>query len=539
MLKDSCCYMQIGVRSNAKDELFKSLTEAENDTLHVSKELEALMTAYKNAPSKSLKTQILSIYVDWYPVTTLFKMHEKFEKITEWEVRKAREHSKNAGPGLPVEKVTRHRVRVDMNKLDHFLNFINRPYFYQDVAFGTRKLELEGGETLLMPNVVRAVTRSTMISQYLSLCEEEEVDSLSRSTLFRVLEVRKASQRKSLQGLDNTAADGAAAFDTLEVIAYELENFGASNGWTKNMKSRLRESKKYFKTQYKVHCRESIPCAHHCYTFALRDEKDKIFQQSCHKEHNSICKNCEELKNVFQEFECKCQDKTTIKCDEEKRQDIYHDIKNSKKSIENWKAHILRSENQDRAKQDALRCVNANTIVILIDWAMKFTQIKYREKQSEWYGKRGLNWHISSVVSLNAANKLQIISYAHLFNSCTQDWFAVISILEDLLNKIKADNPSITQAYLRSDEAGCYHNNSIIAALKKAGDRVGIKVVRYDFSEPQHGKDLCDRILCPMKASIRKFCNEGNDITRAADMRNALKERPVKGTTASVNTMNI
>lgn len=139
---------------------------------------------------------------------------------------------------------------------------------------------------------------------------------------------------------------------------------------------------------------------------------------------------------------------------------------------------------------------------------------------------------------MDDTGKLQVTSYAHLFDSCVQDWFSVISIIEDLLITLKAQNPSINKAYLRSDEAGCYHNNSIIAALKDVSERVAVTVIRYDFSEPQHGKDLCDRILCPMKASIRKFCNEGNDITTAAEMRNALKERPVKGTTASVNTVN-
>ncbi len=169
---------------------------------------------------------------------------------------------------------------------------------------------------------------------------------------------------------------------------------------------------------------------------------------------------------------------------------------------------------------------------------MKFTQLKYREKQFDWYAKRGLNWHISTVVSLNNAGKLELISYRHLFDSCAQDWFAVLSIIENLLSNVKANTPSITKAYLRSDEAGCYHNNFIIAALTDVSKRVGIQVERYDFSEPQHGKDLCDRILCPLKTSIGKFCNEGSDITTAAQMRYALKERPVKGTTASVNIVN-
>ena len=31
---------------------------------------------------------------------------------------------------------------------------------------------------------------------------------------------------------------------------------------------------------------------------------------------------------------------------------------------------------------------------------------------------------------------------------------------------------------------------------------------RYDFSEPQSGKDVCDRIISPMKGAIRRYCNE-------------------------------
>ena len=52
-----------------------------------------------------------------------------------------------------------------------------------------------------------------MVDQYLKYCKDENFDNpLSRSTLFRILEVREASQRKSMQGLDNTAAEGTTAF---------------------------------------------------------------------------------------------------------------------------------------------------------------------------------------------------------------------------------------------------------------------------------------------------------------------------------------
>ena len=107
-------------------------------------------------------------------------------------------------------------------------------------------------------------------------------------------------------------------------------------------------------------------------------------------------------------------------------------------------------------------------------------------------------------------------------------------MIENTLKMIKTQKPHITHVYLRWDEAGCYHNNSLIAAAKDIGQRVGITVCRYDFSEPQYGKDVCDRVLCQMKTCIQRYCNEGHDILTAADMRRALSERPVKGTSASV-----
>ena len=94
--------------------------------------------------------------------------------------------------------------------------------------------------------------------------------------------------------------------------------------------------------------------------------------------------------------------------------------------------------------------------------------------------------------------------------------------------------PLINSVFLRSDEAGCYHNNALLASLKDVGLRLGVQVKRYDYSEPAYGRDVCDRILCPMKSSIRCYCDEGHDINCAANMGTALLERPVRGLSASV-----
>lgn len=127
-----------------------------------------------------------------------------------------------------------------------------------------------------------------------------------------------------------------------------------------------------------------------------------------------------------------------------------------------------------------------SSVRIVADWAMKFEQTNFREKQSDWYGKRGLSWHVSSVISKDSSTDTVVVTtYAHLFDSCTQDWFAVAPIIENLPSTIKSDFPLVNKANLRSDEAGCYHNNLFIASLADIGKRVGISVQSYNFSEPQ------------------------------------------------------
>ena len=110
---------------------------------------------------------------------------------------------------------------------------------------------------------------------------------------------------------------------------------------------------------------------------------------------------------------------------------------------------------------------------------MKFLQIKFREKQSESFEKRGINWHICIVI-VKIGGKLEVSSYAHLLNSCghkTHDWFTVLSILGQLMTVIKISHPTTTIVYLRSDEAGFYHNSSLFAALQDVGSRQGVDIV--------------------------------------------------------------
>ncbi|CAB4021822.1 Transposon Tf2-6 poly, partial [Paramuricea clavata] len=398
-----------------------------------------------------------------------------------------------------------------MSKVDHFIGFVNRPYFHQDVAFGIRKLKLESGETIEMPNVIRTVTRSTMVAQYQHFCAEQSFDPLSRSTLFRILEVREASQRKSLSGLDNTAVDGSKAFQTMIFIAEQLVNVGVDKSWSTDIENRLNAGKQYLKTDYKVHCQESSsPCADHCRSFSLSDPCDKDFQEKCKHSHVMTCSFCDNIKSVVGDIEEKIKQHSHPLFTKEHQEDLLDDFYEANDHIKAWKAQIMRSANQELAKQNVLRDLDESSVLAVMDWAMKFPQIKYREKQSEWFGKRGMSWHVSSVVSkTDDTEELSVTSYVHLFDQTTQDWFAVASILENLIDHIKSSKPLVRKIFLRSDEAGCYHNNLLITAIQDIAHRTGV-------------------------AACLQYCNEGHDVCDAQQMHVASKKHLVRGTSISV-----
>ena len=316
---------------------------------------------------------------------------------------------------------------------------------------------------------------------------------------------------RSLQGLDNIASDGAAGFQTLGKIVDDLGENGQDKVWCVATKQKLQEGKQYLKTDYRVHCNEdNSPCKDHCRPFALSDPEDAAFQANCDHVQHLSCSKCEDLKHVLDEVKEQVQASSASVHNKEYQDDVLYDLERAEADILQWKAHVLRSVNQDKAKHDIVRNLDAASVLVVIDWAMKFLQMKYREKQSDWFGKRGISWHVSTVVS-KPQNEVQVETYAHIFDCCQQDWFAVCSIFEDLLRNVSASKPLVRCVFLRSDEAGCYHNNALMSSLQDVGRRVGILVKRYNFSEPANGKELCDRILCPMKNSIRRYCDEGHD----------------------------
>ena len=147
---------------------------------------------------------------------------------------------------------------------------------------------------------------------------------------------------------------------------------------------------------------------------------------------------------------------------------------------------------------------------------MKYLPRKFRESQCDWLAKRGIPWHITVLLTRPyQSGPLE----KHVFQSCPQDSVAVTAILRDVLVTLKEQRPELEKVFCKRDNAGCDHCGSTIAGSTSASGVLGVKVERFDFSDPQGGKGEADRQAATIKGHIGIYLNEGHDVNSPAQMK--------------------
>ena len=145
--------------------------------------------------------------------------------------------------------------------------------------------------------------------------------------------------QKSLQGLDNTTAEGTEAIDKVTDVLKTLGDHGSEATWVKDAEQKIKEAKRYLKTEFKLaHVgRDCETCADHCTAHALGDTSDSNLQSICQHKHETECEQCESYYKL-----CLA-------------------------SIQDWKVHLLRTQNQEEGKQFALAHVDTASCFIVMD----------------------------------------------------------------------------------------------------------------------------------------------------------------------------
>ncbi|CAF1658369.1 unnamed protein product [Rotaria magnacalcarata] len=158
--------------------------------------------------------------------------------------------------------------------------------------------------------------------------------------------------------------------------------------------------------------------------------------------------------------------------------------------IYEWKKNQLRAVHQEAAHDAVLASLDDTSMMCSISC---------------------LPWHIAHVVraisssttSISSKDKLfENRTFCHVFNNCLQNNTTVISILEDVLKRIKFAHPEVETAYIIRGNAGCYHDSETLLVVKALFDSTGIFIRRIDFSEPQEGVSKYNSIEFNLKRTL-------------------------------------
>ena len=124
-----------------------------------------------------------------------------------------------------------------------------------------------------------------------------------------------------------------------------------------------------------------------------------------------------------------------------------------------------------------------------MDWAMKYLPFQFRETQSDFFGKRGVSWHVTCPVtkSCDEDGELGLQSYIHILENGSQGWFSIANILLHLFDHLQTSKPELKEVFLKSDNAACYHCSNLLGFIHQNKSAFPIRELQYNFSDPQSG----------------------------------------------------
>mmetsp|Transcript_21013 Transcript_21013/g.29472 ORF Transcript_21013/g.29472 Transcript_21013/m.29472 type:complete len:980 (-) Transcript_21013:30-2969(-) len=173
-----------------------------------------------------------------------------------------------------------------------------------------------------------------------------------------------------------------------------------------------------------------------------------------------------------------------------------------------------------------------STALIVMDHKQKILQMKYREGQVEYYGKKGMSmlgtmvvqWITKSTsVKENGVNvQKEVGGFQYKFvdyvfkGYAGQDHTQVASAIEKILERVKEHNPEVKKVIFQSDNATCFASQELIPFIyhlnTEARHNDSPLVTRWIFTEAQTGRGRLDTHFSYLNLILKSYVEDGNDV---------------------------
>jgi len=178
------------------------------------------------------------------------------------------------------------RQRLDIKKLDYFISWLLVSDLLISIPWGNTNLKLENGQVISIPKQILQAQQSQIVYLYQNHCKKLNISSMSDRTIYSILQNLNASQQKVISGIDEFVKDASDSWLNLKTIIQQLQ---LSNEHKNKLTIMLDKCSLYLKSEYQCHCNENETATTHCTVFALSQEHNSCYAQSCDHVHDAFC----------------------------------------------------------------------------------------------------------------------------------------------------------------------------------------------------------------------------------------------------------
>ncbi len=182
------------------------------------------------------------------------------------------------------------------------------------------------------------------------------------------------------------------AFQGLKDLIPTLMANGLDQEVGQGLKAAINAAHTYYRSHLRYNLETESSVAKHCVTYSLSDPGSAGMEhrKACAIPHTDSCFHCDNIQNILQSLETAlelCQGQFVDELDFEKCAEA---VEVADDKIYAYHTHVMRSFAQNSYWEDLKQRGLPHVVLCTVDWAMKLIPQRFRETQSEFFGKKGM-----------------------------------------------------------------------------------------------------------------------------------------------------
>ena len=207
------------------------------------------------------------------------------------------------------------------------------------------------------------------------------------------------------------------------------------------------------------------------------------------------------------------------------------DIDTYFKNFMSYRSHIAQAKDESIWDASFYKNLKPNECVVVMDFKMKILSSLFREKQRDWFSKRGFSLLGALIIfgSANDSDHNEVLYHFFISDDTTQD-AEYVNTVKQILYQLILPCYGIDTVHYRCDGAGCFVSAEAKAAMAHWFRISGIIEKTYKNNVPGKDKSPLDGQFGIQGQSLTRQIDEGGSFSTVEELYELLLERPLQHT---------